>query len=118
MVGKPRTSENTSFGNEPPKFGNTAGTFPVVWPIDDAAQSIQGLSKSVREAAKLCVARTSTIGKPLAYKWALIASIALSILVPTTKRNCRTACARPGIAFAGFSIFPDDIASTSSVFQA
>src|SRR4029453_1431634 len=41
-----------------------------------------------------------------------------SYLVPTTKRSCSTALARPGMALAGFSILPDDIASTSSVFQA
>ena len=53
IVGKPSVSENTSLGSEPPKFGRTAGAFPVVLRIDSAAQLTQGLSKSVREAAKL-----------------------------------------------------------------
>ena len=66
MVGIPSVSENTSFGSEPPKFGSTAGGLPVVFSIESAAHLIQGLSKSVREAMKLCVALTSTIGKPLA----------------------------------------------------
>jgi hypothetical protein len=117
-VGRPSESENTSLGSEPPKFGRTAGAFPVVCRIDSAVQLIQGLSKSVRDAAKLCAARTSTIGKPFRCRCDRTASTTLSALVPTTKRSCRTACARPGIALAGFSILPDDIASTSSVFQA
>jgi hypothetical protein len=66
MVGIPSVSENTSFGSEPPKFGSTAGGLPVVFSIESAAHLIQGLSKSVREAMNLCVALTSTIGKPLA----------------------------------------------------
>ena len=35
-----------------------------------------------------------------------MASIRLSILVPTTKRSCSTARARPGIALAGLSTLP------------
>jgi len=105
-------------GSEPPKFGRIAGAFPVVLWIDSAAQLIQGLSKSVREAAKLCAPVTSTIGKPLAWRCFRTASTTVSIFVPTTKRNCSTACASPGMAFAGLAILPADIASTSSVFQA
>src|SRR5579859_2974966 len=103
-------SVKTSLGSEPPKFGNTAGALPVVWRIDSAVQLIQGLSKSVREAAKRCVAETSTMEKPRACKCERITSAMLSTLVPTTKRNCRMAEARPGMALAGFSILPDDIA--------
>src|SRR5205085_8572929 len=118
IVGSPSPSENTSLGSEPPKFGRIAGALPVVCRIDSAAQLIQGLSKSVREAAKLCAAFTSTNGKPCALRCLRTALTACSIFVPTTKRNCSTACASPGMAFAGLAILPDDIASTSSVFQA
>ena len=82
-------------GSEPPKFGSTAGAFPVVCRIDSAAQLIQGLSKSVRDAAKLCVALTSTMAKPLFCRRPRIASTTWSTLVPTTKRSCSTACASP-----------------------
>ena len=105
-------------GSEPPKFGSTAGRLPVVRRIDSAAQLIHGLSKSVREATKLWVALTSIIGKPRVRKCARTLSTTESNLVPTTKRSCSTARACPGMALAGLSILPDDIASTSSVFQA
>src|SRR5205085_293284 len=85
---------------------------------DFAAHLIQGLSKSVREATKLCVALTSTIGNPCSCKCARTASTTWSNLVPTTNRSCSTARACPGMALAGLSILPDDIANTSSVFQA
>jgi hypothetical protein len=105
-------------GSAPPKFGRIAGALPVVFRIEAAVQFTQGLSTSVREAAKRCAPLTSTIGKPLACKCARTASTTSSYLVPTTKRSCSTALARPGIALAGFSILPAEIASTSSVFHA
>src|SRR6202790_5696239 len=110
IVGRPSPSENTSLGSEPPKFGRTAGAFPVACRIDAAVHLIHGLSKSVREAAKLCAALTSTIENPWPCKCAPMASTTFSTLVPTTKRSCSTACARPGMALARFSILPEDIA--------
>src|SRR5581483_7412275 len=79
-VGNFRISVKTSFDSEPPKFGNTAGAFPVVLRIESAVQLIQGLSKSVREAAKRCVAETSTMAKPRAFRCARITSTMLSTL--------------------------------------
>jgi hypothetical protein len=105
-------------GSEPPKFGRIAGALPVVLRIESAVQFTQGLSTSVREAPKRCAPLTSTIGKPLLCRYVRTASMTSSYLVPTTKRSCSTALAWPGMALAGFSILPEDIASTSSVFHA
>ena len=85
MVGSRRTSVKTSLGSEPPKFVSTAGAFPVVLRIESAVQLIQGLSKSVRDAAKLWVARTSTIGKPRSERCALTTSAMLFTRVPIAK---------------------------------
>ena len=83
------------------------------------AQLIQGLSRSVRDAAKLCVALTLTIAKPLPCECALNRVDDLVDL--WCRRRSEVAARRwrlPGMALAGFSILPADIASTSSVFQA
>ena len=88
-----KPSENTSFGSEPPKFGSTAGALPVVCRIDSAAQLIQGLSKSVREAAKLCVALHLDHRKSVGVQMRPDGVDDLVDLVPTTKRSCSTACA-------------------------
>jgi len=69
IVGSPSRSAKTSLGSEPPKFGSTAGSLPVVCRIEVATQLIQGLPRSVREAAKFCAPRTLTIESPWSSRW-------------------------------------------------
>jgi hypothetical protein len=58
IVGKPMHRKTHRWAASRRNSAGTAGAFPVVCRIDSAAQLIQGLSKSVREASKLCVALT------------------------------------------------------------
>ena len=92
---------------------------PVVWRIESAVQLTQGLSTSVRDAAKRCVAADLDHRKAVGMQMRAHGIDDLFIFGADDEAKLQHGVgAVPGIALAGFSILPDDIASTSSVFQA
>ena len=70
-----------------------------------------------RASSRRATASTSTSANPCASRCARIAATNVAGSQPTTKRSCRCAVARGGIAFTGCSGLPVTNASTSSAFQ-